>query len=187
MRQNQPEHIVGLHSIAKGVMNQSKPIDDVRRNLAAEVLRSERKLSLRATGWSMLPTIWPGDVLAIDAASTQCISTGNVVLFLCGNRFVAHRVVAKSDDFLTATLQTQGDALCTADGPIDCHQLLGKVAFIQRNGKQIPCSPRLSLRDRAIAALIRRSQFVARAMARAYTILQNDLKKSPDRVANCQN
>jgi len=33
--------------------------------LAAEVLRSSGRLRLRATGTSMLPAVWPGDVLSV--------------------------------------------------------------------------------------------------------------------------
>ena len=34
--------------------------------LAAEVLRSFGTLRFAATGWSMLPSVWPGETLVVD-------------------------------------------------------------------------------------------------------------------------
>ena len=44
-------------------------------SLASEVLRSSGSLHLRVTGWSMLPTVWPGDTLDSGTHSTTTWST----------------------------------------------------------------------------------------------------------------
>ena len=64
--------------------------------LAGEVLRSSGTLRLRAMGWSMLPTVWPGDTLVIERIHSDAVSEGDIVLFGRDRRVFAHRVVAKS-------------------------------------------------------------------------------------------
>ena len=65
--------------------------------LAAEVLRSSGKLRFRATGVSMLPTVWPGDVLLVHRPHALPVLPGDIVLFARAGRLVAHRVVEKRD------------------------------------------------------------------------------------------
>ena len=62
--------------------------------LAVEVLRSSGTLHLRVLGWSMLPTVWPGDTLLVERLASNEVFDGDIVLFSNGRRFVAHRVVA---------------------------------------------------------------------------------------------
>jgi hypothetical protein len=61
--------------------------------LAAEVLRSFGKLRLRANGSSMLPAVWPGDILYIQGQDAPAALPGDIVLFGREGRLVAHRVV----------------------------------------------------------------------------------------------
>ncbi len=63
--------------------------------LAGEVLRSSGTLRLRVTGWSMLPTVMPGDTLVIEHVSSDAVSEGDIVLFVRDRRFFVHRVVTK--------------------------------------------------------------------------------------------
>ncbi len=61
--------------------------------LAAEVIRSSGKLRLRATGASMLPSIWPGDVLTVSSEAVAETQPGDIILFEREGRLIAHRVV----------------------------------------------------------------------------------------------
>ena len=63
--------------------------------LAAEVLRSWGRLRLRATGASMLPAVWPGDVLSVRSQGVVEALPGDIVLFGREGRLVAHRVVER--------------------------------------------------------------------------------------------
>ena len=61
--------------------------------LAAEVLRSFGRLRLGATGASMLPAIWPGDILSVHSHNVAEALPGDIVLFGRPGKLVAHRGV----------------------------------------------------------------------------------------------
>ncbi len=140
--------------------------------LAGEVLRSSGTLRLPAMGRSMLPTIWPGDMLAIEPASSGAVSEGDIVLFSNGRQFVAHRVVTKSNAPEGTSVQTQGDAVSRADSPLSDHDLLGRVAFILRNGKLVEPARNLRFSERAVAALVRCSEVAARVVVGVHGLCQ---------------
>jgi signal peptidase I len=130
--------------------------------LAGEVLRSSGRLRLRASGHSMLPSIWPGDVLVIEQAGSEHVADGDIVVFRRGRSFVAHRVVAKCAVQEDSTIQTRGDAMAQPDAPVQEQDLLGKVSFIIRDGKCIGPERVQSRPERAFSALLQRSEFAAR-------------------------
>lgn len=132
--------------------------------LASEILRSSGKLRLQVTGWSMLPAVLPGDTLHIESAENSHLSEGDIVLFGRDRRLFAHRIVAKSRRSGNSQIVTRGDAMPQPDPPVTENELLGKVAYIARNGKCIEPRRSLRLTERAVAALIRRSPFAARAV-----------------------
>ena len=134
-------------------------IHALKCELAAESLRKSGSLRLRVTGWSMLPTILPGDMLWIEQARNQAVSEGDIVLCARDRRFAVHRVVAKGDK---SGVMTRGDAMPQADPLVPHRALLGKVAFIERNGKCIIPGKKMSLRNRAIATAVQHSNLAAR-------------------------
>lgn len=144
-------------------------LEATKHELASEVLLSSGRLRLRATGHSMLPTVRPGDTLIIEAAHIERahgdeISTGDIAVFNSGRRFVAHRVVATAAGIGERKIQTQGDAVPLPDSPVSERELLGKVSFILRNGREIEPSRRLRLSQRAVAALLRCSGIAGRVV-----------------------
>jgi signal peptidase I len=161
-------------------MKSSAPI--VKRNLvqcelAAEVLRSCGNLRLRVTGHSMLPTVWPGDTLVVEPASSRDVSKGDIVLFSNGQRLVAHRLIAK-DCGSGDSIETQGDAVPRPDFPLAQECVLGKVSFILRNGQAIAANRTLRPSQRAVAGLFRRSDFAARFVLGVHG-LRNSLAQTP--------
>lgn len=72
----------------------------VRSALVADVLRNsgrwQEPLRLRGEihGESMLPTLWPGDVVAIESCSIDDACPGEIVLALRDDRLVLHRLIA---------------------------------------------------------------------------------------------
>lgn len=145
----------------------TQPLDDanaLKCELASELLRSSGTLCLRVTGWSMLPTIWPGATLVVERARNSDLLDGDVVVFSNGRRFVAHRVIAKNSRSEDSMVQTQGDALSRRDAPVSHDELLGKVSFIMRKGKWVKPATNLRLPERALAAVFRRSTLTARVV-----------------------
>jgi len=51
-------------------------------SLAAEVLHSWGMLRLRTRGISMLPTLWPGDLVTVQSCSFEQVDPGEVVLYV---------------------------------------------------------------------------------------------------------
>ena len=97
-------------------------------SLSVEVLQRTGRVRLAALGCSMLPTLWPGDVLTIEAAKIEELKLGDVVLFIRENRFFVHRVVGLTDK----TVTTRGDAMPKGDGVLRDEELLGRVVSVSR-------------------------------------------------------
>jgi Peptidase S24-like len=125
-------------------------------------LASSGTLRLRVTGWSMLPTVWPGDTLLIERVNSEVVSEGDIVLFGRDRRLFVHRVVRKITE--DSKILTRGDAMPRLDPPVLDRDLMGKVVLIQREGRYIRPKSSLSLSSRAVAAAVRRSETAARVV-----------------------
>jgi signal peptidase I len=115
-----------------------------RCSLVAEALREWGVLKIRATGVSMLPTLWPGDLLTVQSRQLEEIEPGEIVLYRRRGRFFIHRCVSKSltgdDIFLIA----RGDSMPGDDPPVRGDQVLGKITEIQRSGSVFSPARKLS-------------------------------------------
>ncbi|HEV2381834.1 MAG TPA: S24/S26 family peptidase [Terriglobia bacterium] len=142
------------------------PISEVASNLkaelAVEVLRSFGEAQLPVTGASMLPALWPGDVIRVRRGDVTEVRPGEIVLFLRDGRIVAHRVVQccsgtgtlpvlhqdgthdqthsqsgcatmPTTGGATSFLVTRGDRVKKSDAPVAAEELLGRVVAIERN------------------------------------------------------
>jgi Peptidase S24-like len=119
----------------------------LKLDLAAEVLRSGRTIRLQALGTSMLPSIWPGDVLSIENKPGQDIVPGDIVLVAREGRFFVHRLIDKHHLLWI----TRGDSLPQNDEPVADVQVLGKVSLVhKRTGAVIP-KPKLTRFSRTLA------------------------------------
>jgi hypothetical protein len=119
-------------------------------DLAAEVLSSGGTIRLQALGTSMLPSIWPGDVLSIAHKPGEEIVPGHIVLVTRDGRFFVHRLIEKHN----SRWITRGDSLPQNDESVAEVQVLGKVSLIHRKtGIMVP-NPRLSLLVRTLAWIL---------------------------------
>ncbi len=150
--------------------------------LAGEVLRSSGRLRLQVTGWSMLPTIWPGDVLEIERADNEEVFQGDVVLYGRDRRLVVHRLVKKERKAGADALTTQGDAVRLPDPPFSAGALMGRVALISRSGRAIVPRKSLRISERAVAALVQRSIIAARVVVGVHGMRQS----SPARISRAR-
>jgi Peptidase S24-like len=151
--------------------------------LADETLRRFGSLRLRVTGFSMLPSVWPGDLLLIRRQEIEEIYPGDLVLFARHGRLIAHRVVFKTDALETPSLITRGDALQSQDSPISPTELLGRVSGILRAGDWIEPRRRVCFSARIIAILVSRSERAAGILSR----LRASRRRRCEREALCQN
>jgi signal peptidase I len=131
--------------------------------LAAEVLRSFGTLRFAATGWSMLPSIWPGETLVVERVNQDQVRIGDVVLVGREGRLCAHRVIGTSGGPENQQWITQGDAQPVPDLPVAGDELLGRVTYLIRARKLVPVPARLSVVENLVAKIVRRSTPAARA------------------------
>lgn len=118
--------------------------DSPKLDLAAEALRRCGTVRLRVWGTSMLPSVWPGDLLTIQSAGFDEIVPGDIVLVLRGNRPFVHRLIQKQGAQDSVSWITKGDAMPHNDPPATASQLLGRVACIRRANRSFVPSRRTS-------------------------------------------
>jgi Peptidase S24-like len=119
-------------------------------DLAVEVLRSSGAIRLQALGISMLPSIWPGDVLGIENKPGEEIVPGDIVLITRDRRFFVHRLIEKRNSEWIA----RGDSLPQNDESVAEVQVLGKVSTIHRKSRIISPNPRVSPWIRRLAWML---------------------------------
>lgn len=110
--------------------------DAAKRDLAADVIRQFGEVRLRVNGASMLPCVWPGDVVTVRRRSAAELLPGRIVLCYRDGAFVAHRLVGKRGDALI----TRGDSHSFEDSPFSGDEVLGEVVSIQRAGQPVALS-----------------------------------------------
>jgi hypothetical protein len=132
---------------------------EIHSALVAEVLRSKptsgQVVSLRVYGESMLPAVWPGDVVEIESCLLKDVRPGEIVLAMRDGQLFLHRLLApcKQDGF---TLR--GDSLPGADPLFPVAALLGRLSGFADKKRCIPelaLSPGFGARlSRAIGLLL---------------------------------
>lgn len=128
--------------------------DQSKHNLAVEVLRKTGNLRLTAFGNSMLPTLFPGDILTIKAEPLAEIRAGDVVLFARHDRFFIHRTLRQQQKNSETLLLTRGDAMPEADQPVTADELLGKIVSLQRGTHPAVAVPGCSIFRRIVGLLL---------------------------------
>ncbi|MGA1981848.1 MAG: S24/S26 family peptidase [Acidobacteriaceae bacterium] len=142
-------------------MNSAAEVQDAaKRELAAEVIREFGEVSLRVTGTSMLPAVWPGDVITARRQNAAELSPGQIVLCYRNQAFSAHRLIGRCDEGLI----TRGDSLAYDDPPFREVEVLGAVISIRRDGRSVglPCA----WWHGAVSRMVQRSELCARVLLR---------------------
>jgi signal peptidase len=111
---------------------------------------------LRVTGASMLPALWPGDVIAVEYCGFAGLRTGQVVLFRRDGGLTAHRIRGFNGD----RVLTRGDSNPCFDPPVKAEEIVGRIVNVTRGGCTF--EPKHSLWQRLAAALLGRSDFLIR-------------------------
>lgn len=161
--------------------------------LAGEVVRTFGRVRVRVTGTSMIPAVWPGDVLVVERRPPEKLQRGEIAVAEREGTLVAHRVVAPSAPFVapgfnpasprpTATVITRGDSQLLADEPLRPDELLGTVVLIERGTSARQPRRALGFAARLLAAIARRSTTAARVLVRLHSIFS----ARPERVALCK-
>jgi len=105
---------------------------------------------------SMMPTIAPGDVVAVRPVTYQELNIGDIVTFASEDALVTHRVIGfGSSGDGSRTVITQGDANNFPDEPLREGQIRGRVDYvIPRVGLLVPWLLRNAVWIVSAAALV---------------------------------
>lgn len=126
-------------------------------DLVVEALRCCGKVQLRVWGISMLPSLWPGDLVTLQTETPDGFILGDIALAVRNHRCFVHRVVATqlSEDGVFFT--TRGDAMPDNDPTVTPAELLGRVVAVHRANRTFVPARRLSLADSAVGWMLYRS------------------------------
>ena len=125
--------------------------------LLLQVLRDYGRVRIRAFGTSMLPVLWPGDVLGVERTDGGEIRRGDIALFERREQLFAHRVLAVCGSAEQQVLLTQGDSVPHTDPPFRASELRGRVEVLVRAGDEIPLERRPGVFSRIASWLFRQS------------------------------
>lgn len=134
---------------------------EVKRNLVADVMRCFGQVQLEVVGTSMLPSVWPGDIVTVNRCNPADLLPGQIVLCFCDQGpLVVHRLAGKIDNcFLT-----RGDSVRHYDRPFGEDEILGQTVTIVRDGRQVDLNP--AWWHGAACFLLRRSELCIRLLLR---------------------
>jgi hypothetical protein len=146
------------------------PAHALKCELVKEVLSQSGFVRIRVTGYSMLPSLWPGDTLLIQERRLQEAREGDILVFLRSKRLFAHRFISTADSVENTSFISQGDALPSRDYPGSPSEVLGIVTRIFRRGKNFSPSSHLKPYQRLVGILAWRSNVIARILIHAQSI-----------------
>jgi signal peptidase len=158
--------------------------DEGRCSVAAEALRSWGTLKLRATGISMLPALWPGDLLTVYTVRPELTQPGDIVLYMRQGRFFVHRVVKRNPGLDEALLVTRGDCMPENDPPVGRRELLGKITEVQRAGSVFAPARTLSPFSKLVAWMFCHWELFRRVGLRLWTYRRVPLCSSASSVVD---
>jgi len=147
-------------------LQQTQHVQQVQLEMAADLLRRGERMSLCVRGSSMLPSLFPGDVLTFRQCSPSEIVVGDIVLFLREGRCFIHRVAERKAVGGDSRILTRGDALPACDAPVGETEVLGRLMAVERKGWRLP-PPRLGPVRSLVAGVVRHSPWAARALVAA--------------------
>ena len=140
-----------------------------KRDLLLESLGTHGSIRLRALGTSMVPSIWPGDIVAVER-NCDPIEMGTIILAVRDDRLFVHRVVAIPESAGSVRIVTRGDALDASDPAIGRNQVLGRICGIYRQGRKIIPGRELGVLAWLVARTFSRFAFLRSLLLRLHSV-----------------
>src|SRR5262245_58958701 len=108
----------------------------VAEPLLRQQLQRGNALRLRSRGTSMLPLLRSGDVVGIVAARRY--GDGDVLAYVRGETVIVHRLIGRAaGGGPQGQLRLRGDARRWPDQPVAAESVLGRVDWVERDGRVI--------------------------------------------------
>lgn len=144
--------------------------------VAAEALCQSGQLRLRVQGESMLPALWPGDIVQVASCSIADVEPGDIVLAMRDNRFFLHRFTALCSG---NALLLRGDSMPGHDPLLPSEALLGRLVEVVKPRFALATRRGLGAKlSRAFGLLLchfRTARRLALKLHRAQTVSRLDL------------
>jgi len=156
----------------------------LKQELMVDVLRQHGRCRMRVSGSSMLPTLWPGDTVAIERRSPSEMKVGDIVLYERCGRFFLHRMVALPAERFPGRFVTRGDSMPRADPAVPVESILGVLAGVRRGEDWVAAPGAMSPMTRWAAALLARSSGLVRVALYVASSMGGSLKKRPNKDAS---
>ena len=102
-------------------------------DLIADVARNQGKVHLKVAGASMVPALWPGDLVTVRRCDPEELQPGSIVVFRQNERLVVHRLMHWQEGCVV----TRGDSHPCLDRPTPAGEVIGRVESIQRDGRRV--------------------------------------------------
>lgn len=142
--------------------------------MAAEVLQSRGVLRLGVTGSSMLPTLWPGDIVTIVAMADEP-HVGEIILFQRPDQFVIHRVIGVASSAGQTRIITRGDCMNDNDIAIAVSEVLGRVAAVRRGSREFSLALEQQLLQKSLGWFLSRFDFLSNIALRWHAARRTNL------------
>lgn len=122
--------------------------------LVSSVIHGSGQVRLKLNGTSMVPSLWPGDVVTVHYRPVGDLQPGQIVLYRRDGTLTAHRMRGISQGQIVLC----GDSLSSCDPPVSSSEILGEVTDATRGGRAVSLNRTLS--HRVVSWCIQRSDFL---------------------------
>ncbi len=146
--------------------------DEAKLALVADSLRSGNVVQLRALGASMLPVLWPGDLLTIEPIRSSELTAGKIVVVHCGSRLFIHRLIQTGNADGHADWLTRGDSLPASDPPTTLDRIIGRVTLVSRGSKSFVPSHACGHLRKLVSSILAQSDVLRIIVLRGYRARQ---------------
>ncbi len=90
----------------------------------------------------MYPSIGEGELITVEPVVPSDVQLGDIILYRSARGLIAHRVVGSSPTQSSVLsphhfFLLRGDASLCCDQPVAASQILGRVVFVQRDGRSV--------------------------------------------------
>ncbi len=109
-------------------------------DLVESVINDDISLIINMKGFSMFPTLRPGDRGLIEKCNPKTLKKGDIVVFRLAQKIIAHRLIKIHSIDKKIVFITKGDNNSFIDQTFDVAALIGKITLIYRGTHTIKMS-----------------------------------------------
>ena len=110
----------------------------VLKDVAEKLLGDGKSLRIPAEGYSMFPSIRPGNIILIDPVDDpDKLKPGDIIAWTRDSDIVVHRLIMIAERKGQKRFVTCGDSSLGSDKPVSTARIVGKVEYTEVAGKTV--------------------------------------------------